>query len=494
MESLIELCDLIAQNPSQFADKLAWICGRCPPIDSVPAGSLRVSRSQLNAVLATARFLSKCPNFDDTRPKSAVLGFFRLIPYSFAQSFWPQSFGSDSIASFFNDFLSYVNIASELSLDFAMAVAEYTGEIVMSAIYNVSGDVGVSRVFLNALSQNFPPILPSDANKLVSTLLDRFEISVPSSPRELVSVTPEASSFQSSPLSANHYQSNERASPGNEVSNASGSSSGEASRVTDEAISASSSKGLVMNGGSLAWKSNVDIFGSGVGFNDGGGGGSSTYKRVVASFEEEPVESIQQQEIAFKLIGHILDKVQIDLKLLEQVRAIAKEQLQSMLAFLKIRKRDWTEQGQLLKVRINTKLSVYQAAARLQIKSLSSVDLDGKSSKRLLHGTLALLIEAAEACLFCVWRKLRICEELFSSLLVGISQIALTRGGQLMRVLLIRFKPLVLSTCAQADTWGSSQGAMFESVLKTSCEIIEFGWSKDRSPVDTFNGISYKYS
>lgn len=27
---------------------------------------------------------------------------------------------------------------------------------------------------------------------------------------------------------------------------------------------------------------------------------------------------------------------------------------------------------------------------------------------------------------------------------------------------------------------------MFETVLKTSCEIIEFGWSKDRAPVDTF--------
>ncbi|CAK9180225.1 unnamed protein product [Ilex paraguariensis] len=54
-----------------------------------------------------------------------------------------------------------------------------------------------------------------------------------------------------------------------------------------------------------------------------------------------------------------------------------------MLAFLKIWKRDWTELGQLLKVRINTELSVYQAAAGLQIKSLSSVDLNGKSSKRL---------------------------------------------------------------------------------------------------------------
>lgn len=27
---------------------------------------------------------------------------------------------------------------------------------------------------------------------------------------------------------------------------------------------------------------------------------------------------------------------------------------------------------------------------------------------------------------------------------------------------------------------------MFVSVVRTSCEIIEFGWSKDRAPVDTF--------
>lgn len=27
---------------------------------------------------------------------------------------------------------------------------------------------------------------------------------------------------------------------------------------------------------------------------------------------------------------------------------------------------------------------------------------------------------------------------------------------------------------------------MFETVLNTSCQIIESGWTKDRSPVDTF--------
>lgn len=116
-----------------------------------------------------------------------------------------------------------------------------------------------------------------------------------------------------------------------------------------------------------------------------------------------------------------------------------------------IRKRDWSEQGQSLKVKINAKLAAYQAAAKLQIRTLASLDLDGKSSKKLLQGALASLIEAAEACLFSVWRKLRACEELFSSLLSGISHAAVARDGQMLRVLLIRFKSLVLAICAQVQ-------------------------------------------
>lgn len=106
----------------------------------------------------------------------------------------------------------------------------------------------------------------------------------------------------------------------------------------------------------------------------------------------------------------------------------------------------------MLKVRINRKLSVYQAAAILQIKTLASLDTEGKPSKKLLHGALGLLIEAAEACSFSVWRKLRACEELFGCLLSGISQAAAIRGGQVLRLLLIRLKPLVLATCAQVHS------------------------------------------
>ncbi|GFQ00963.1 phosphatidylinositol 4-kinase alpha 1 [Phtheirospermum japonicum] len=473
MESLVELCDLIAQNPAQFPEKIAWICSRCPPAESLLVGSPVVSRSQLHAILVVARFLSKCPNSDQETPKSLVLAFYRSIPSSFNLKFWPQAFSAEAISSFFNDFLSYISKAAELSPDFATDVGGFTGLVVMQTISNA--DSSVSRVFLNALCSNFPPILPSDANKLISVLLDRFDVVVPCAPRELISTTPDTASAQSSPL--NHFQS-----PGVETSIVSADSSSSAASKED----ASSSRGIGVNGGgSVAWKSNGDLFGASLGFNDGEGG-SSVYKKIVALFEEESIESLEKQDIVFRLIGHIFSRAVIDPHLMEQVRGIAKDQLQSMLAFLKIRKRDWSEQGQLLKVRINKKLSVYQAAARLQINSLASLDTEGKSSKRLLHGALALLIEVAEACLFSVWRKLRACEELFVCLLSGISQAAVTRGGQLLRVLLIRFKPLVLATCAQADTSVSSQGSMFESVLKTCCEIIEFGWAKDRAPLDTF--------
>lgn len=102
-----------------------------------------------------------------------------------------------------------------------------------------------------------------------------------------------------------------------------------------------------------------------------------------------------------------------------------------------------------MKARINAKLAVYQAVTKLKVKSLESLDSDGKPSKKLWLETLVLFTEASEACLFCVWRKLKMCEELFSSLLAGMTQIAVTKGGQQLRVLLIRLKGLVLTACAQ---------------------------------------------
>ncbi|XP_019247638.1 PREDICTED: phosphatidylinositol 4-kinase alpha 1-like [Nicotiana attenuata] len=416
MDSMIELCDLIAENPAQLGEKLAWICGRCPPAEALGGSSPRVSvsRSQLNAILAVARFLSKCPNHSYETPKSIVLAFYRSIPSSFNRYFWPQSFTNDSIGSFFVDFFEYICIACKLCPEFSADVAIFTGDIMISAISNENEDLGIKKAILKAFCCNCPPVVPSDASKLVLGMLEQF----PSSP---------------------------------------GSSSDSSS--TSPGSSSDSSSTSVGDGRSSA---------------DSG--------EVV----EEAVDSIERREMALKVIGNVLDKSSIDNSLLENVRFIVQQQFRSMVAFLKKSKHDWSGQGQSLKVRINAKLSAYQAAARLQIKILGSLDLDGKSSKCLLRGALELLIGAAEACLCSAWRKLRACEELFNSLLSGISRAAVARDGQMLEFLLVRFKPLVLDTCAQSDTWDSNGGAMFESVLKTSCEIIQFGLYKNQFSVYTF--------
>lgn len=337
MEALTELCDLIAENPEQFSEKLAWICSRCPQPESLLVGSPRVSRSQLNAVLAIARFLERCPNQTDhhQRPQSIVLEFIRSVPASFNQSFWPQSYGHDTIAAFYVDFLRYVAKATELSPDFGTEVAGFTGEVVITALNYDGEGSGISRAFLMALSQNFPPILPLDAERLVTFLLDQFVVTVPVSaplsPREAGAAVSETStsSAQSSPISVNHYPPNDSStSPANEVSRVSGSSI---------AASASSKGSAAINGGNVAWKSGIEQYGVSYAFGDGGGaGGASMLRQQISSFEEESVESLEKQEIAFKLIAHILDTVHIDPQLLEQVRLIAKKQLQSLSVFLKV--------------------------------------------------------------------------------------------------------------------------------------------------------------
>lgn len=113
------------------------------------------------------------------------------------------------------------------------------------------------------------------------------------------------------------------------------------------------------------------------------------------------------------------------------------------------RKQDWNDQDSVLKTRVDAKLFVYQAAAKMKIKSLVSLETDGKTYKKLAMETLTLLFDAAEACLTSVWRKMKVCEELFISLLCGISEMAVAKGRCLPHGLFVRLKPLVLAVCAQ---------------------------------------------
>lgn len=296
----MELCDLISQNRKLFSDKLAWICGRCPQPELLSSASPRISRSHLHAVVALARFLSRrteesvsAPGGDGShKAESVAVEFFRAIPSSFHRSFWPQGFSNESISSFYVEFLGYLAKACVVSADLADEISGLIGDVVLIAYKgNCDGagvDMEIVRVFLVALAKDFPPISLADADKIVTGLLDQLSIPVP--PRDQMISGSETTSSHGSPLSGNNlHPSQANGSPGN------------------EGASSASSKGssAMINGGS-------------------------------GQHDEDSVESLEKHDIIFKLIGHVLDHSQIDSKLLEQVRAIVRKQLQFMSAFLKV--------------------------------------------------------------------------------------------------------------------------------------------------------------
>ncbi|KAF2593101.1 hypothetical protein F2Q70_00042724 [Brassica cretica] len=403
MEALTELCDIIEENPIKFSENLIWICRKCPQPESS-----RVSRDHLNAVLAVARIISRNVDTAENHGRFVVLGFLQSVPKSFHRSFWPDSFTLESISAFYCSFLGYVSCASDWSPELGTRVVEIT--------MICDRDAEISRAFLVALSQNFPPIQQSDGSKLITMLL---HASPPS------------------PISTNCY---------------------------------SSSMSVVVNGES-------DVGQLSFGFSQGSGGSET-------SFYIESIESLEKQEVNFKLITHVLDNLKVDSKLHDQVSSIAKRQLQSMSAFLKSKRPD--DQDPVLKTRVKAKLFVYQAAAKLKIKSLMSLKTDGKTSKMLVLETLTLLLDAEEACLTSTWREMKACKDLFISLLSGIAEVAVAKGGYPLRVFFIRLKPLVLAVCAQPDTCVRNHGNIFGSVIKICCKMIESCWTNRRALVDSF--------
>ncbi|KAL4194748.1 hypothetical protein AMTRI_Chr05g70010 [Amborella trichopoda] len=479
MEALVELCDLVAQNPDLHAEKLRWICSRCPNINTNNNSPTPLTRSHLNAILATARFLSKCPKFVDKRPEATILDFLQSLPASFDPLVWPKSFSAESISCFFSDLLLYVSQIADVNPEFASKIKNFMGEITIAAITH--NETPISRAFLAALSQHCPPISAPDAEKLISFILDRFLISEASSS----SSSETLSSAHNSPFESRKQRFQEVSSPISDSIDSAGSTPSKSKgkeEFVDE-VSSIGSRGIKANGGgSVAGRSSLDQLAVPLGFGDG----ITSLRQQITAFEEESAEGLERQEVAYRLLAHVLDNVVVKGGQLEQVRMAVDKQLKSLPTFLKIRKRDWTDQGALLKARFNSKLSACEAATMVQIKSLLSLNSDAKSANQLLRFTLAQLLDAADACVVSYWRKLRTCEKLFSSLLSGISQIAVTRGGHVLRVLLLRLKSLVLTTCAQADSWGNSQCAIFESVTRTCREIIEFGWNQDKGSVESF--------
>lgn len=123
---------------------------------------------------------------------------------------------------------------------------------------------------------------------------------------------------------------------------------GDGSPVSEASVSSSSSALAMPSALSKGKEESVDDDGGGTGESSKGsvarpsvGNGTAgpvdgPLRQQVAAFEEESVEGLEKQEIAFRLFVHVLDKVSVKAGNLEQVRTASAKQLKSLPAFLKV--------------------------------------------------------------------------------------------------------------------------------------------------------------
>jgi hypothetical protein len=123
-----------------------------------------------------------------------------------------------------------------------------------------------------------------------------------------------------------------------------------------------------------------------------------------------------------------------------------------------IRKRDWPVDGVPLLAKMNVKLQIAQIAAVMQHQLLLKPEYkgrlvrshsDGRLPKAPIRDTLSLLMDLADACITSPWRRLKSCEVLVGILVSGVAKVGASYGSQMLRILLLRFKTLLLAICGQ---------------------------------------------
>lgn len=477
----------------------------------------RPSVRQVNGILVAARYLSRSrepENLDGLL--AVVLQFVAAIPNISRNEAWHALFTSEVFDGYFRELLEYLaaicvkwpDVASSVSIvltGFVLNITEEKEDGLRWMRYPAI------RSLLAALASNFPALDSADADSLAKCIL-RHWIVLPLTPIDASSrsVSTQSLSAQSSPIrffSSSPSSSNGKSSSMKDLRTAQGyMSDGPALSISAvDSPSLHDANGFFTprstpGRGTPGREPDSNIF-----HINGNGNGSRTSsseyfekheasKRTrlcLTALEGESVLALERQELGFRLIVQILEKIETDEDLVSRLRITAISQIETLLPLLKIRKREWPVDIVPLFAKMNMKLQASQAAVtviNILLKSEtegrpSKSPADRRSSRRPTQETLALLLDAADACLLSPWRKMRSCEHLFGTLLYGISTAGASQGNQMLRVLLLRIKSLVLATCSQVEGY---PGPVSESVTKATCDLIEASWDVDRAAIDSF--------
>lgn len=206
-----------------------------------------------------------------------------------------------------------MTVATEISPDFVPEVGSLFGQVLFYALgpRSTGEDSGIVNAFLASAAETSPLVADVDAELLVVRLMEHLR----TDGEDAVTMTSSASS---------------------ENSNSTSTSVNTPSKVKgkEEMDDGSSEVLSVVNRGRLSARSSLDQL-----TGDGGGGceGGEVVKPNVVTFEDESIEELERQVIAFKLLGKVLSKTGVaKLAHIEHIRRVAMKQLKSLPQFLMV--------------------------------------------------------------------------------------------------------------------------------------------------------------
>lgn len=516
----MEFCDLLAEDCSVLSHGLSLLWSQCPSLESCSDAGFRPTVRQVNGILAAARYLSRSKEPENLDGLLAlVLQFVATIPRISRNEAWPAVFTPEVFDGYFKELLKYLADVSAKWSNAASSVSNALTDFVL----NISEEIEESserwmrypavRSLLAALASNFAALDSVDAESLLNCIL-RDWLLLPLAPMESSGRSTSSQSAQSSPIRfffSSSSSSNGKSSSMKDLRMAQGyMSDGATDRLStsaDDSPKYDANTFFTPNSTPRGTPGREpDMAGSFLHMN--GNGHRSTIseftenhriankrtRQLFSALEGESIAALERQELGFRLCVQILEKSEVNEELVSQLRIMAISQLGALVPLLKIRKREWPVDGVPLMAKMNMKLQASQAAAAAIILVLKSESdwrpsrspTDRRSSKSSTQEIVALLLDTADACMASPWRRMKSCEYLFGTLLSGVSKACSSQGNQILRILLLRIKSLVLATCSQADTLAGHQGPVFESVTKTSCNLIEASWNVDRAAIESF--------
>lgn len=130
---------------------------------------------------------------------------------------------------------------------------------------------------------------------------------------------------------------------------------------------------------------------------------------------------------------------------------------------------------------MNVKLQTAQTACAVQQRflkpdsngKLSRSDSSGKLPRTKIRDTLSLLMDVADASIISPWRRLKTSEALVGYLVSVVAEVGALHDTAMFRILLLRFKALLLAACAQVRHFMVSIHVMLLAVTFVNVTVVE---------------------